>query len=92
MTSDAEPKANLETLAADLLNGAMVILLGCAFPAFSAWRAIAEFSHRNSASPTPPDDWPAALSANGLFLIVLSLLLAWRGMKHIHKTLARLPG
>jgi len=39
----SEEPETFETLAAGLLNGAMVSLLSAAFPAFLAWRMIAEW-------------------------------------------------
>jgi hypothetical protein len=85
-----QPRIDLETVSADLLNGVMIVLLGCAFPAFITWRATIEFAHQQAATGKAFDEWPPVFSFNSAWLAAISLYIAWHGVKHVRKTLARL--
>lgn len=88
--SDADSsKADLEGVGAGLLNGVMVVLLGCALLGFLAWRILA-----------PVPDWmvesgfldsgPVKLTGGDLLLVTFGLLMIWRGGKFVRKNLTLL--
>lgn len=87
MVESDTPAADREGLSASLLNGAMVVLLGCAFPVFLAWTTLAGHPDwSNEAASLPPE--PRGSWSENAWLLTLSAFLVWQGVKFLRKTLA----
>jgi len=93
MVESDTPTTSLEDISAGLLNGVMVILLGCALPGFLLWRAFGSFPEWIAkGSFLTAAEWRA--DAEVLFssgpLLLASLYAIWAGAKFVHKNLALL--
>ncbi|EJL34226.1 hypothetical protein PMI01_01753 [Caulobacter sp. AP07] len=90
MIEAGESPVSIEDISAGLLNGAMIALLGCAFPGFLLWQALL---HLEDLAGVMADPGGKALSSlggisNGLMLVFFSLVMVRGGLKYIRKNLA----
>ena len=95
MANDDTGKIHLEDASASLLNGAMVMLLGCAVAGALAWQILAEGWGFLPDLKAMTADLPPATPTGDINFLELGLLLAsldfvWRGASYVHKNLALL--
>ena len=105
MTEIKSQPVSLEDISADLLNGTMIILLGCAFAGIVAWQIIAQLTGwlpdlKAMTADLPQANFTAMATAErraaiwdsviGAGLIIGAFGFIERGVRHIRKNLALL--
>jgi hypothetical protein len=93
MTDVKPPPPSLEDISAGLLNGAMVMLLGCTIASFLGWQIVSQFTGRLPDLTAMAINEPRALARNSVIALPLLFMTFWiirGGVRLIRENLALL--